>query len=152
MTKAVDFKKIGSKGYKAWRILSASGEWAQIYRNREKMLRSYKSAIIFPEQLLGLNQTKIYQVIVTYSSDTVFSQVLIIRDFAPRAATGEVLDTLEIIREYEHENQGGGEVHRVSVGKKNANNSFYNRSYFSGEKDAIKYQLKRQAHYLSQSG
>lgn len=152
MAEATDFKKIGAKGYKAWRILSAAGAWAQTYRDREKMLRDYKSAIIFPEQLVGLNQSKIYQVIVTRTGQTIASQINAIVNYIPRGAGGERLDTVEKIREYEYENHEGGALHRIVVGKGNNNTNFYNHCYFSSQKDAIKYQQKRQAHYLSQSG
>jgi hypothetical protein len=152
MAEATDFKKIGAKGYKAWRILSATGEWAQTYRDREKMLRGYKSAIIFPEQLIGLNQSKIYQVIVTRTGNTVSSQINALRSFLPKGANGEILDTVEKIREYEYENHEGGALHRIAVGKGHSNNTFYNHVYFTSQKDAIKYQQKRQAHYLSQTG
>lgn len=152
MAEASDFKKIGSKGYKAWRILSATGAWADAYRNREKEMRVYKSAIIFPEQLIGLRQSKIYQVVVHRTGDTVSSQIHAIRNFIPRGANGESLDTLEKIRDYEYENHEGGALHRITVGKSAQNNNFYNHCYFSSMKDAVKYQQKRQAHYLSQSG
>lgn len=152
MAEAIDFKKVGTKGYKAWRILSATGEWARTYRDREKMLRVYKSAIIFPEQLIGLTQSKIYQVIVFKMGGTVTSQINVIHNYMPRGASGESLDTVEKIRNYEYENHEGGALHRITVGKAGNNNNFYNHYYFSSQKDAIKYQAKMQAHYLSQSG
>lgn len=152
MAEAIDFKKVGTKGYKAWRILSAAGAWAQTYRDREKMLRDYKGAIIFPEQLIGLTQSKIYQVIVTRSGSTISSQINVIHNYTPKGANGESLDTVEKIRDYEYENHVGGALHRITVGKAGNNNNFYNHCYFSSQKDAIKYQAKRQAHYLSQSG
>lgn len=152
MAEATDFKKIGAKGYKAWRILSATGEWAQTYRDREKMLRGYKSAIIFPEQLIGLNQSKIYQVIVTRTGNTVSSQINALRSFLPKGANGEILDTVEKIREYESEHSDGSGLHRLHIGKSTQDTSFYQHCYFSGLKDAVKYQAKRQAHYLSQIG
>ena len=152
MAEAVDFKKVGTKGYKAWRILSAAGSWAQTFRDREKMLRDYKSAIIFPEQLIGLNQSKVYQVIVHKVGGTVTSQIIALNNYIPRGANDEKLDTVEKIREYEYEHHEGGALHRIKVGKGNNNTTFYNHCYFSSQKDAVKYQLKRQAHYLSQSG
>jgi len=152
MSKASDFKKIGTKGYKAWRILSASGAWGQVYRDREKMLRGYNSAIIFPEQLIGLNQTAVFQVIVTRTGGSIASIITVMRNFVPRGVSGEILDTLKKIREYESNNDQSGGVHRISVGEVAQNNSFYNHCYFSSQKDAIKYQAKLQAHYLSQSG
>lgn len=151
MAEATDFKKIGSKGYKAWRILSASGSWAQTYRDREKMLRDYKSAIIFPEQLLGLQQSKIYQVIVTRVGTVITSRIVVIRSFIPLGAGNERLDTVEKIRDYEYQHHEGGALHRVTLGGGD-NTTFYNHCYFSSQKDAVKYQAKRQAHYLSQSG
>lgn len=151
MAEAQDFKKIGSKGYKAWRILAATGAWAQTYRDREKMLRGYPSAILFPEQLIGLKQSKVYQVIVTRTGQTISSQINAILNFIPRGVNGEQLDSLEKIREYEYENHEGGALHRITVGKGN-NTTFYNHCYFASQKDAVKFQQKRQAHYLSQSG
>lgn len=151
MANAIDFKKVGRKGYKAWRILSATGEWARVYRDREKMLRDYKGAIIFPEQLISITQSRIYQVVVNRNGCAISSQINVIHNYTPNGANGELLDTLEKIRDYEYENHVGGALHRINVGR-GSNNSFYNHCYFSSQKDAIKYQQKRQAHYLSQSG
>lgn len=152
MTEAIDFTKVNSKGYKAWRIVSASGSWAQIYREREKELRGYKSAIIFPEQLIGLNQNIIYKVVVVRTGQKVDSHITAIRNFQPQGARGEQLNTLEQIREYETENSEPGGSHRISVGKHAGDSSFYNFAWFSSQKDAIKYQAKEQAKCLSQIG
>jgi hypothetical protein len=152
MSEAVDFKKIGSKSYKAWRILSAPDAWAQIYLNREKLMRPYRAAIVFPEQLLGLNQSRIYQVICYKTGNNVTSHINTIRNFEPIDVNGNHLSSLTLILECEQEHQDGGE-HRISVGSRiNSNNSFYNHYYFSNQKDAVKYQQAQQAHYLSQSG
>lgn len=147
MTEASDFKKTGTKGYKAWRVLSSPGAWGQTYRNRERILRNYASAIIFPEQLLGLKQSRIFQVIVYKTGDSVTSEIRSIRDFIPRGVNGEKLSTLQAIRDYEYENHEIGAVSRISVGRGN-NNVFYNHYFFSGLKDAIKYQQKTQAQLL----
>ena len=152
MAEASDFKKIGTKGYKAWRILSASGAWAQVYRDREKMLRNYKSAIIFPEQFLGLNQNGVYKVIVSRTGNKVSSQIEIIRGFTPIGVSGEILDSLEKIREYEAANNNSGEVHRIGLGKGGQETSFHRFAYFSGIKDAVKYQSNEQNAHVSQIG
>ena len=64
MAEAQDFTRISTKSYKVWRILQAPGVWGQIYRDREERLRNYRSAIIFPEQLIGLNQSQVFMMSV----------------------------------------------------------------------------------------
>lgn len=56
-----------------WRILQAPGAWATRYNERIKRFGHVKGAIIFPEQLLGLNQKYIYMVVTgaTFKSVTV---------------------------------------------------------------------------------
>jgi hypothetical protein len=55
-----DFTKAHSKKYQTWRVLQAPGEWATVYNDRIREFGNYRGAIIFPEQLLGLNQKCIF--------------------------------------------------------------------------------------------
>ena len=151
-----DFKKIGAKGYKAWRILSASDTWASVYRQREKTLRNYHSAIIFPEQLLGLDQANIFSVVVSKQSSvrllSVSSAISVIRNFKPVTLSDEPLSSLEAIMEYEANNSGSGQSHRICLGTGGQDFSFYEKALFSGVKDAIKYQQDVQKSFLSSIG
>lgn len=151
-----DFKKVGARGYKAWRILSASDTWASIYRQREKTLRDYRSAIIFPEQLLGLDQENIFSVVVTKQSSVRFfavtSTINVIRNFKPVAISDEPLVSLGAIMEYESNNSGPGQSHRICLGTSSQDNSFFEKSLFSGIKDAVKYQQDIQKSFLSSIG
>jgi hypothetical protein len=61
MGEAVNSKKLLTKSYMTWRVVQAPGVWASIYRERIKRMGNYRSAIIFPEQLLGLNQNSVWQ-------------------------------------------------------------------------------------------
>ena len=61
---AIDFNKVNNKNYRVYRILQTSSVWADVYRKRIIELSSYKSAIIFPEMILGLNQNSVYCAIV----------------------------------------------------------------------------------------
>jgi hypothetical protein len=59
---AVDFNDMRSNRYKTMRILSAPGIWSSVYQERIKKLSGYRTAILFPEMLLGLDQARIYAV------------------------------------------------------------------------------------------
>jgi hypothetical protein len=61
-TEALNFKRIGTPSYRTYRVLSARGDWAQLYRSKVADHGDQKGAIIFPEQLLSLNQNRIFAV------------------------------------------------------------------------------------------
>ena len=148
-----DFKRIGAKGYLAWRILSSTGQWTEVYRNREKALRGFNSAILFPEQLLGLDQQVIFEVYVCKSSgSSVSTSITAIRSFAPVNAYGDPLESLEAIREYEGNNDKPGDCHRLCIGRSGQDHAFYSKNLFSGIKDAVKFQQERQKAILSTIG
>jgi hypothetical protein len=154
-TQAIDFKKINSKGYKVWRIIQAPGAWGQIYRDRELKLRNYKSALIFPEQLLGLNQKLIYKVQVHRLGSTVSSHITGVRCFCPADANRKALTTAQEVYDYEADNAGDGEVHRLNYATPNQTGdsvTFYTSNLFSSIKDAEKFQRNQQASLLSQIG
>lgn len=59
-TEALNFKRIGTPGYRTYRVLQARGDWGQLYRSRVAEYGDLKGAIIFPEQLFSLNQSTIF--------------------------------------------------------------------------------------------
>lgn len=61
-TEALNFRRIGTPGYRTYRVLQARGDWAHIYRSKVADHGDHKGAIIFPEQLLSLNQNRIFAV------------------------------------------------------------------------------------------
>ena len=150
MAEAVDFSKVNTRQYKVWRIVSASPQWAEIYRNREKRLRNYRGGIIFPEQLIGLNQNMVFQVSVQRNGNDVVSSIKGITNYIPQGKQGERLDTLEAIREYEAQNIKPGSM-KLGNSQYQAK-SFYDLDIFTNAKDAIKYQQKLLDAAMSQIG
>ncbi len=57
---ALDFNKINHNSYRVYRVMQASDTWSKIYRHRIELLSPYRTAIIFPESILGLNQKYVY--------------------------------------------------------------------------------------------
>lgn len=162
-TKAIDFTKVHTKAYKVWRIIQAPGAWGQIYRDREQKLRGYRSALIFPEQILGLNQELIFKVVVARGQNgAVQSHITPLRKFGifvpvnkdekyPYTKPGE-LTNMDEIRRWESDNQAGGETHRMSVNTVGQEWCFDRFEMFSSLKDAAKFQFAEQAKFLSQIG
>jgi hypothetical protein len=60
---ALDFNKVNNKNYQLYRVLQTSDIWSKIYRNRIERFSGYKTSIVFPESLLGLNQVNVYAVV-----------------------------------------------------------------------------------------
>lgn len=135
----MDFKKIHTKSYKVWRILQAPGVWAQIYRDRESMMANYSSAIIFPEQFLGLNQTLIFSVELTSraqarsSAVTEFTTPKILLD---RGAVSSFDD----IYQWEAANDSRESMSGMTIGSYESfsNPLFHNMNLFTNRKDAVK--------------
>jgi len=147
MASVSDFKKIRSKGYKAWRILSAPKVWSSIYVEREKRLRGIRGAIIFPEQLFLGDLNQVYKVVVTKTGSTVTSHIQVIHDF--RLVGDDFLTSLEEIIEFETKYNDNSKVHLMRVGPwLNNDSTFYTHDFFTNSKDAIKHQAKLQASLL----
>lgn len=134
---SADFVKIHSKKYKAWRILSAKGSWVEVYTGREKMLRNYRSAIIFPEQLLGLNQSSILQVTESAGSGVFNISVHPVNRF-DLFYNGVELNSLTEILEVERSCYGDDDISRIKVGE-TFGQSFVSLILFTNKKDVLKY-------------
>lgn len=147
---AIDFTKVNTKSYKVWRILQASGDWAQVYRDREQAYRDYKSAIIFPEQILGLNQRNIYKAHAYFVQKSVNSYItgvsckklnaLMTREEEKSFGyPGELRSAGEVML-WESMNPHLAEHSGMYLGELSDNTHFSNNAWFSNVKDAIKYQ------------
>jgi len=163
-TQAISFTKVHTKPYKVWRILQAPGAWNRVYRNREARLRHYRSAIIFPEQILGLNQASIYKVVVVRgSSGDVESHISTLRSFGLFAHVpkdqygcfvepGRISSTDELSY-WESQNSENGDTHRLMVSSgSDPKWSFDRYDYFTNIRDAVKFQQREQEKLISQIG
>lgn len=104
MGEAVNSKKLLTKSYQTWRVIQAPGQWAQFYRDRIKQVGNYRSAIIFPEQLLGLNQKSIWTASGTISDKNMVVSVNRITSFSLQAQQDRGRKTLETVEQvYEFE-------------------------------------------------
>lgn len=144
MTQAQDFTKIHTKSYKVWRILQAPGVWASIYRNREEILRNYRSAIIFPEQLLGLNQGNIFSASLSMNNDmrsasvAKVNRITLLLDRDPVSNFQEIYD-------WESEHHDAKAVGLIKLGSPVSYGSdikFCDLNLFTNRKDAVKMATK----------
>jgi hypothetical protein len=139
VSEAIDFNKIRSKSYKVWRILQAPGVWGQVYRDRESRFANYASAIIFPEQLLGLNQSQLFSVELSSEQNAKIVQLRAIE--IPQLVLGtSVPQDYRSIYEWEGDNNGDAALKEMTIGRlgTHAHVLFWNRNLFTNKKDAIK--------------
>jgi hypothetical protein len=149
-------KKTEAK-YAMMRILQAPGPWAQAYMDREKTLRGYRSAIIFPEQALELGECGIFTVSVRMNGSTLESSIMRITCGPPRSGDGHKLASLPAILQYEQENADQTGISELKFGSglgawgrsMPMAYPFIGPAYFSNAKDAMKYQNKEQLKYVS---
>jgi hypothetical protein len=154
MAQAIDFKKVTSKSYKVWRILQAPGAWGQIYRDREQTYRNYRSALIFPEQVMGIGGSSVYKVTahcVQRSLTTNITNIhvtalnaLMSKEDEDRYICPGMLCNMEEIQRFEHLNREAGQTHRLYLGSSSQDNPFDRHAWFTNLKDAIKYQNRLQ--------
>lgn len=138
-TQAIDFTKVHSKAYKVWRILQAPGAWAQIYRDRETVLRNFSSAIIFPEQLLGLNQSQLFTASLSVSSEGRSASVSSMT-IPSLLLDGGTVENYEAIYDWESKNHDDGALKSMSLSRPGSYNNtpFWSVNLFTNRKDAVK--------------
>lgn len=159
MSEAVDSKKLLSKSYSTWRLVMAAGAWSELYRERMRKYGNYRSAIIFPEQILGLNQSSIYSASVVANGNTMSSSIGRIGSFELWADLGGQrsswtrLRTVEEVYDFEAANSTADGYNYLAI--QPAQTSTYNSktkfaeygALFSGKSDAVKWvarQLEKQ--------
>lgn len=162
MAQAIDFKKITTKSYKVWRILQAPGAWGQIYRDREQLYRNYRSALIFPEQVLGIAGSPVFKVTTSCVQRTLSSHItnvyvnalnaLMTPEMGEHFISPGFLVNMEEIQRFEHLNHKSGETHRIYLGSNTQENPFDRHAWFTNIKDALKYQSNQQAALLHKLG
>jgi hypothetical protein len=137
MTEAVDFKKIHTRKYKVWKILSVSPHLSQFYKERESRLRDYRSAIIFPEQILGVVDTPVYHVTCSSPESSIGVGIRAVREFHLTSTKDGVLETIQDVKAWE---DFVGEVSDLylSTGPHNKH-AFLMMDLFANRKDAIKF-------------
>jgi hypothetical protein len=134
-----------SKKYMSYRILRSPGVWAQAYIDRAKHLRPYKSALLFPEQLLPIAGANIYHVYYqnTHSNQTV--EVSITKWTNPHIEIPGVkgMPTLEQLYDFEHENsQSASDLNLLKVIAGSWDKTFLSLYLFSGKRDALAFAQK----------
>lgn len=142
----IDFKKIGTPGYRSYRVLQSPGLWAQVYRNRIAAFGDYRSAVIFPEQLLGLKQTLIYVASCSDSTNSCGVTVAAIREWSLMNTHRQTrLETAEDILEFESTYHNSlSETEYLGFGGTNGYSKTLHRftsnaALFTGKHDAYKF-------------
>lgn len=137
MTETVDFKKITTRKYKAWKILSVSPHLSQFYKERESRLRAYRSAIIFPEQILGLNNSPAYHVSCSSSASGIGAGITVLHDPKLRSHTDGYLETIGEVKQWE---EFIGQISDLNLKTgPHTENTFLMMDLFTNKKDAIKF-------------
>lgn len=151
---ALNSPQLLSKRYLSWRILRSPGDWAKIYIERAKDLRTYKSAIVFPEQLLPIAGAGLYSVEAGSNNgnnnpnrQTTEVQVSIVKLNFCRIELDGINGTVSVeqIYDWEHENQSSADINRVRILTASGTKMFIHHNLFSGKKDALAFAKKQLA-------
>lgn len=151
MSQAVDSKKLLSKSYSTWRLVMAAGSWSELYRERMRKYGNFRSAIIFPEQILGLNQSSIYSASVVVNGSNITSSIGRINgfelwaDMGAKSSAWRKLLTVEEVYDFEAANSNQDGYNCLAI--QPAQTSSYNSrtkfaefgALFSGKNDAAKW-------------
>lgn len=128
-----DFVKVHAKRYKAWRIVRTAPKLVDLYKKRLKKLEGYRTAIIFPEQLLNLSQSSIYRVKEEKVGESSSVTITAINKFIPEINYGELKDAHAIFETEANDSD------MIVVGGK----VFMDLMLFTSKNDAVKYATKR---------
>lgn len=140
MGEAVDSKKLLSKNHRVWRCLQAPGDWGQFYRDRQKALENYRSAIVFPEQVIGLEGHDLF-IVNNTKSGVVSTSIGIVRGVTI-GTYQETFGTIQDVYDYELENQSQQAINSLMVrypGSLLTSYEFSKFAYFSSRKEAVKF-------------
>lgn len=140
-----------SKKYLSWRILRSPGAWARAYIDRAKELRTYKSAIVFPEQVLPIAGAGLYM--VNYSSDNSNNNpsrqtrqvgVSICKLNHCRLEVDGIKGTVSVqeLYDWEHENQTEADFKHIRILNSGATQQFLDQNLFSAKRDALAFAKK----------
>ena len=145
-----------SKRYMPWRILRAPGAWAPAYMARAKAIRRYKSALVFPEQVLAIKGAGVFEVLGRDDNanrnpnrQTSEVEVTIRRlDSCEILVNDKVAKSVEQIYEYEDQNDETVDLMTIYIGFGNAGRTtngqpFLSRYLFSAKRDAVAYAATR---------
>lgn len=143
-----------SKKYLSYRILRSPGAWARVYLDRAKELRIYKSAIVFPEQVLPIAGVALYS--VDFGSDngnnnpsrqTNEVRVSIVKfDFCRIELDGvKGAVSVQEIYDWEHENQSSADINSVRLLTAAGSKMFIHYNLFSNKRDALAFAKKQLA-------
>jgi hypothetical protein len=139
-----------SKKYMPWRILRAPGKWASVYIERARTLRGYKSALVFPEQLIPVLGSSVYSVdySTNNSNETPNRQTSLVEVKIHKFSEVQLIlsgekgqPTVEDVFRYEDEHDTEPGHIRVAGGGWMA--SFFNSALFTAKRDAVTYAKKR---------
>lgn len=105
---AVDFKKlVTSPSGSLLRVMQAPEPWVGIYKARLNLFGDQPGAIVFPEQLLALQQAAVYQVLVgSGGREKVVVEFASIANFTPHDGSGQPLTTIDKVIATEASNGG----------------------------------------------
>jgi hypothetical protein len=140
----IDFKKVHTKGYMAWRILSVNPKLSEVYQERVAKFKNYRSALIFPEQVIGLPNSSIYYVLSDKSNSEIKISIHTLTNPRIISTKDGSIDSIQDLVDWENLNGKPNDIKMANV-----ITSYYARSegfmtlpWFSNKSDAVKYASK----------
>src|ERR1700759_1977302 len=145
---AIDFNKVNNKKYQLYRVMQTSDIWSRIYRDRIKAYSKYRTAIIFPEALLGLNQNNVYcpryskaNTIINVTISSIPLSRFMIFDIATDDFTP--IKNLEQIEKFENATTTNDFVAYLHFTQSGLNLPFADCALFSSKNDAIRFAITK---------
>lgn len=134
---AIDFKQMAQPSSRLLRLMQTTGKFTACYRDRINLFGDRPSAIIFPEQILGLNQKAIYSVAFSSQKNEFTLRSFVVENPKLFNPAGDEITTVEEVLAVE---DAGGEVrlNRGYDGRTFASNI----AMFSSRRDAYRWAAK----------
>ena len=147
-TEAVNMKELLSPRYRLYRVMQAPGIWRQIYADRIASFGDYRSAVIFPEILLGLNQSTLFTSSNAVSASACSVGVTAIPHNGV-CTLKETITKVQSIHEFEEDNQDLETAKNLLFSNASqARYSFDHRTFihttplFTNKNDALKWAMR----------
>lgn len=144
---AINFKLMGSDSGRLLRVMQAPGFWTRIYQDRIRLFGDSRGAIIFPEQLLGLDQAAIFRVSMIQSEWHMQTEIKTISEFRLEDRTSrKPLTTIEDIMAFEERTanvEDAPSMLRMSCSDGSYSSHGFTGAMFTSRKEALRWIVKQ---------
>jgi hypothetical protein len=158
-TEALDFKKLNSTSGRMMRILRSHGKWAALYTERMAEIGDMKGAIVFPEQILSLNQSTLFAVSVVSKDDgkalNLHTRVSLLEDLTLAAGSTWSKHPYRVVEKFDEiiaiEKENPEDTSLFSVGGPGRHSSFNDSRFFTNGRAAVRYAEKIMSKHFAQA-